>query len=186
MVSMTVILLAAGLSERMGQNKLLLPFHGKSIIETTLSAIPDSYRKIVVTGHEEGKIRALLSSHDVTFIHSEDYLKGQRGSTLSGIEAVENDDFAILPGDLPLIESSDIVNTVSLLKDFTIGRAIHEKTPGHPVVYRKEHREKLLSFSGTMKEYLHFHKIGFYEGGIGCIADTDTPESYEKLCKWPD
>ncbi len=180
---MTVILLAAGLSERMGCNKLLLPFSGRTIIESTISAIDRAFRTIVVTGHDDERIRETLSGYDVEFVHADDYQKGQRWSTLRGIREVEDDDFAILPGDLPLIESKDIAGTIRLLEKYTIARAYHNGTPGHPVVYRKIHKEALLAYSGTMKEYLSLHDTGIYEGGIGCILDTDTPESYEALQK---
>ena len=49
---MTTIVLAAGLSERMGRNKLLLPFRNEPIIIHTIrNALEFSDRVIVVTGN---------------------------------------------------------------------------------------------------------------------------------------
>ena len=55
---MTAIVLAAGLSRRMGEaNKLLLPFGKKTVLETTLDNILSSNIEVVliVIGHEIGR-----------------------------------------------------------------------------------------------------------------------------------
>ena len=179
---MTVILLAAGLSARMGTNKLLLPFRGQPLLLSAYSAaLAASDRVITVTGHDRKMVESLLPPGAET-VFAPDYAEGQKYSTLRGIEAVEDDDFAILPGDLPLITEEDIRGTFLLLAHHEAARAFHRGIPGHPVVYRKENRERLLSFSGTMKEYLSLYDTGRYEGSIGCIADADTPERYRALC----
>ena len=179
---MTVILLAAGLSARMGTNKLLLPFRGQPLLLSAYSAaLAASDRVIVVTGHDREKVEMLLPPEAET-VFAPDYAEGQKYSTLRGVEAVEDDDFAILPGDLPLITEEDIRGTSLLLAHQTVARAFHGGIPGHPVAYRKENRERLLAFAGTMKEYLSLYDAGRYEGSIGCIADADTPERYRALC----
>ena len=61
---MTTIFLLAGLSERMGKNKLLLPYNGKYLFESTLSsALTFSDRIIAVLGYEEEQIRKALTSY---------------------------------------------------------------------------------------------------------------------------
>ena len=183
---MTVILLAAGLSTRMGTNKLLLPFRGKTIIETTLETVLSfTKRVVVVTGHESERIREAIRDYSITTVYAEEYLRGQRWSTVKGIETVENDDFAIVPADLPLLSIQDLKGTAEMLNSYTIARAYHDSIPGHPVMYRKEHKESLLSFGGTMKEYLSLFETGKYEGSAGCIFDADTEESYKALLKTP-
>ena len=59
---MTVIIPAAGLSERMGENKLLLPLDGKPLIHSTINAVL-SYTDdvIVVIGHERERMEERLS-----------------------------------------------------------------------------------------------------------------------------
>ncbi len=179
---MTTILLAAGLSSRMGRNKLLLPFRGRTVIEKTLSSVLEvSEKVIVVTGFERERIESLLSSYGVDFVYNPDYESGQRGSSMRGIEGVRDDDFAILPGDLPLLERSDITPLFSALESHSIVRPSYNSIPGHPVCYRKENREKLLSFEGTMKEYLKKEGIFNIPSSINTVYDTDTPEKYSAL-----
>ena len=101
---MTTIVLAAGLSERMGRNKLLLPFRNEPIIIHTIrNALEFSDRVIVVTGNEREKLEKAIAHLDVDIVFNPDYREGQRMSSLKGVERVEDDDFAILPGDLPLL-----------------------------------------------------------------------------------
>ncbi len=179
---MTTIILAAGLSSRMGRNKLLLPFRGRTVIEKTLSSVLEvSEKVIVVTGFERERIESLLSSYGVDFVYNPDYESGQRGSSMRGIEGVRDDDFAILPGDLPLLERSDITPLFSALESHSIVRPSYNSIPGHPVCYRKENREKLLSFEGTMKEYLKKEGIFNIPSSINTVYDTDTPEKYSAL-----
>ena len=105
---MTTIVLAAGLSERMGRNKLLLPYKGEAIIvKTVRNALSFSDKVIVVTGNERERVEESLSSFPLTFVYNENYRMGQRTSTIEGIKCVENDDFSILPGDLPLLGKED-------------------------------------------------------------------------------
>lgn len=179
---MTTILLAAGLSSRMGRNKLLLPYNGKSVIEETLNAVlAASGRIIVVTGHEKERIEEKLCHYPVDFVHNSDYMKGQRSSTMRGIEAVEDDDFAILPADLPLLSEESVRMLYASLETSSIVRPVHASVPGHPVCYRKENREKLLHHTGTMKEYLKKEGVTEIPSPIGCVYDVDTPSRYDAL-----
>ena len=113
---MTTIVLAAGLSERMGKNKLLLPFMGEAIIAITVkNALSFSDRVIVVVGNEQERIRKALLGANVDFVFNKNYKEGQRTSALEGVKAVEDDDFSILPGDLPLLKKEDAINSIGLL-----------------------------------------------------------------------
>ena len=103
---MTTILLLAGLSTRMGRNKLLLPYKGKALFEHPLAiAARHSDNVVCVLGYEKEKVKRILSSYDVTMKYNPDFEKGQRSSTMAGLEGI-CDDVAILPGDLPLLTGS--------------------------------------------------------------------------------
>ena len=63
---LTAIVLAAGLSRRMGEeNKLLLPFGETTILEATLVNIKTSQlgETLVVLGHEAGEVASVLASN---------------------------------------------------------------------------------------------------------------------------
>lgn len=179
---MTTIVLAAGLSERMGRNKLLLPFKGDSIIGATVkNALSFSDRVIVVVGNEKEKVQEALSTFKVDFVFNEKYKEGQRTSTLKGIMAVENDDYCILPGDLPLLKKEDAISLFSYLDENGIVRCSFKNIPGHPVAYKKENRERLLTYPGSMKEYLKERGFLPIPSSFGSVFDIDTPEKYQAL-----
>ena len=137
----------------MGENKLLLPYNEKPLVYSTINAaLSYTDEVVVVIGHERERMEEALKDLPIRIVYCEDYLKGQKYSSLRGIMEVHDDDFAIIPGDLPLISFDDFQGTESLLASHVIARAIYRGIPGHPVMFRKEHRDKLLAFSGTMKE----------------------------------
>lgn len=178
---MTVIVLAAGQSTRMGENKLLLPLRGRPLILSTVeeaSSFTDDV--IVVIGHERERMEGVLAGCGARIIYCPDYIKGQKYSTMAGIRETD-DDFAILPGDLPLVTLDDFTGTYDLLSSHEISRAIYQGIPGHPVMFRKEHKERLLSFEGTLKEYLSLYDVAAYNGSIGSVLDADTPQRYQEI-----
>src|SRR2546423_1992995 len=73
------IVLAAGMSRRMGSIKSLLPFDEKPLIarvvETLLSL--DRLQPIcVVTGHASDAIETALAEYDLRFVHNSQHLSG--------------------------------------------------------------------------------------------------------------
>ena len=178
---MTVIILAAGESVRMGENKLLLPFNGKPLVLSTIeTAMTYSDNVNIVVGHDRERMEDVLKKLPVKIIYNPDYLKGQKESTLVGIKSAD-DDFMIVPGDLPLLTFDDFEGVGNLLETHEIARAIYRGMPGHPVAFRKEHKANLLAFSGTMKEYLSLYDTAAYNGSIGCVLDADTPTRYNAI-----
>ena len=178
----TTIVLAAGLSERMGRNKLLLPFRGRSIISHTVEkALMISERVVVVTGNERDKVEEASSSFHVDFVFNPDFKTGQRSSTMAGILSVRNDDFAIIPGDLPLFSTEDAIRAFQALSSSPTSRCTYSSLPGHPVAYRKENRDRLLSYPGTMKSYLNERGCASVPSSLGSVFDLDTPEKYSLL-----
>ena len=179
---MTIIILAAGLSERMGENKMLLPFNGHELIlETIDKALSYSKKVNVVIGYQRERMEEALSGKSVNIVYADDYLSGQMASTKRGIESVEDDDFAILPGDLPLVMLDDFLGCEKALEGHQISRCVSQGIPGHPVMFRKENRERILSFHGTMKDYLSLYDTSTYNGSIGCVFDADTRGRYRMM-----
>ena len=179
---MTGIILAAGLSSRMGKNKLLLPFGSKTILASSIeNAISTIGHVIVVTGNDREQTESIAAAYNIDSIYCPDYRKGQLASMLKGIESIENDDFAIIPGDLPMIAGSDFRKAMELLSSYDAVRPEHKGTPGHPVMFRKENRESILECRLPLKEYLKSIRTGLFEGSIGTILDADTPEAYARL-----
>src|SRR3954471_572338 len=102
------IILAAGMSSRMGRSKALLPFGGKPLLACviqTFAAAGDIAPIVVVTGHEADAILKILQPLPVHPLHNPAYASGGMVSSIqTGVAAVadEVDAFFIAPGDQPM------------------------------------------------------------------------------------
>ena len=63
MSGVTAIVLAAGASTRMGQQKLVMPYGRSTILNSTISAVSTSgvERVVVVTGHDAELVEASIT-----------------------------------------------------------------------------------------------------------------------------
>ena len=115
--NISAIILAAGLSRRMGEQNPLMDLGGQTVLERMVSL----YRRAgvidirVVTGHRAQAIRAALSSYPVTVVHNPCYQSGMFSSVLAGIDSLPTTirSFFIHPVDIPLVRP----HTLSLLMD---------------------------------------------------------------------
>lgn len=180
---MEAVVLAAGLSSRMGRNKLLLPFGGHTVLsQVVMKASLFCTRIIVVTGYQSRLIEESIANQKVDFVFNPDYRKGQRTSLLLGIKST-SEDFFVLPGDIPMISDEDIFSTISLLETGSIARCFHNGIPGHPVAFRKENRDRILSYPGQIKDYLEDFGCLRHPGTIGSVFDADTSIRYQALLR---
>ena len=111
------ILLAAGLSTRMGQPKQLLPFGESTIVETAVDNMLDAKfsEVIVVVGHCAEQIQTLLDERPIKIVFNPDYREGMLTSAQVGIRSLnfpnarnksDRDAFSLMLVDQPFITSS--------------------------------------------------------------------------------
>jgi len=76
--SITSILLAAGISSRMGSVKALLPWENKTLIEWQIEKIKESGIEeiIVVLGSNAEEIQNKINNLDISIVLNPDYEKG--------------------------------------------------------------------------------------------------------------
>lgn len=193
MSDLTVILLAAGLSRRMGApNKLLLPVGGVPMIRHMVniySGITDR-PVLVVTGHEAEDIETALEGSAAQIVFNPDFAQGQPTSVVCGLRAADPaSDVLIGLSDQPLLTADDLRE---LLKAHGAGDPdrvsipSHNNQRGNPIVVPASLRPKLLAdphspgckkFTRANPGEVQFHSLpaaGFY-------TDIDTPEAYEAL-----
>lgn len=193
MSDVTVILLAAGFSRRMGtRNKLLLPIGDVSMIRHMVN----TYREItnrpvlVVTGHEAQDVQAALSGSSAEMVHNTDYAQGQSTSVVCGLLAAEPEsDVLIGLGDQPLLTATDLrklLSTHEAADTSRISIPIKEGHRGNPIVVPAALRSNLLadpkapgckSFTRAHPDHVQFHSLS----SSGFYSDVDTPEAYEAL-----
>jgi len=119
---MDVIILAAGLSRRMGaENKLLMDMGGKPMARQTV----ELYRRVfssvhIVLGHEAADIKAALQEGlGVSFIFNADYSAGHHSSVRCGLRAINNKKRAVLIAlaDQPFLGEAELTAYVRAYQD---------------------------------------------------------------------
>lgn len=155
MDNISAIVLAAGLSTRMGTQKLLLPFDGKTMIEKVVENIRlsgiDNIQ--VVLGSDRMEIRQALKLMPVHFVVNENYKEGMHTSVISGVKILPENAQAVLIflGDQPFIPSRVIQMVIEAWQNSGKGIVIplFEGKRGHPPLYDLKYRNELSNLDPT-------------------------------------
>ena len=107
------VVLAAGLSTRMGGNKLLLELCGEPVVVRAVRAARTAGLDpvLLVVGHEAERVGAAIPDLSVTTVANPEPARGIHGSLRAGFEALaERRDSpaaaVVLLGDMPLVSSA--------------------------------------------------------------------------------
>ncbi len=183
------IVLAAGMSSRMGSNKLLEDVGGKPMIRHTVEAALASQAEtvLVVTGKAAPAIRKTLDSLNVQFIDNPDFSKGLSTSLKAGLNALPEDcdGAVVLLGDMPGVDTALIDRLIAGFdpgEDRAICVATRHGKRGNPVLWARRFFPEMLAIEGDVGAR---HLISTY-GELVCeieasddapLTDIDTPEA---------
>jgi molybdenum cofactor cytidylyltransferase len=149
------IVLAAGLSSRMGRNKLLAELNGKPLLRHAVEAAANSSADpvIVVTGNEGDKVAVALASLEVQTIANPDHAKGLSTSLKTGIAALpaDCDGALVLLGDMPGVTSALLDRMIAGFSppdDRAIIVASHGGKRGNPVLWARRFFPEILALEG--------------------------------------
>jgi molybdenum cofactor cytidylyltransferase len=186
------MVLAAGLSSRMGSNKLLQDWRGKPLVRWTVETALKSQAGpvIVVTGHEARKLEEALKGLDVHFVYNPDYREGLSTSLKAGLSAVaaSADGALVMLGDMPQV-SPDLLDRMIAAFSPADGRniciAMHEHSRGNPVLWARRFFPEIQALGGDAgaKTLLAAHEemICEIDGDAAVLHDIDTPEALAAL-----
>ena len=184
------IVLAAGLSRRMGRQKLLLELQGKPVVRWSVEGVlPHVSDLIVVTGHDDDAVRAALADLPVRYAVNPQPEAGQGTSIATGAAALAPGTTVALValGDQPRLPA-DVVSTLLRERQRT-GKAIvapvYRGTQGTPVLFAAEVFPELLRLGGDAGAR---GVVGARPERVARVAietpmplDVDTPDDYERL-----
>ena len=185
------IVLAAGLSSRMGRPKLLLDWGGQPVIRRAVERVAAGGVDdlLVVVGHEGEAVRKALSGLPVRFVRNPNPEAGQGSSIACGVSALQPSVEATLIalGDQPTLPPEVIPR---LLESFRQpGKPIvvpgYRGVQGNPVLFAAAVFPELRALTGDRSARTVVEKdparVSLVTFDVQMPADLDTLEEYERL-----
>jgi molybdenum cofactor cytidylyltransferase len=186
------IILASGLSRRMGEDKLLLPVEGVPVIERVIAAASKSELGEIILVCASDSVADKGKKYRTKIVKNNAPEIGQSHSVSLGVKnsCRSADGFMFLVGDQPFINES-IIN--KLIEEFLPGRCsavvpLYNGIKGNPVIFASKLRNKLMSLSGDSGGRVLLEKmeegiitVNFADGKPG--LDIDTREEYEAITR---
>ena len=192
-MNISATILAAGSSQRMGDNKLLLPFQDDTLINVVCKTIIDSYLKpvFVVTGFENKKVLESLPKSIDKIIYNEDWSRGMATSINKAISSLPNniDGNMIVLGDMPLITVKTINKLHQVFLNNNGNKIIYADYLGkqaNPVIFPRKFFDEILHLNGDRgcKKIIYKNRkssIGVPIDSSEVIFDCDTKDDYSDL-----
>jgi len=188
------LILAAGLSRRMGKaNKLLAEIDGAPMVARAADAVLASKAApvIVVTGHEAERVRAALAGRKLGFVHNPDYAEGLASSLRRGLAALPDDVDGVLVAlaDMPRIKPQHLDRLIAAFNPLE-GRAICVPTAhgkrGNPVLFARRFFAEMAHLKGDTgaRQLIGQHHDVVAEVEVddeGVLIDVDSPDKLVKL-----
>lgn len=177
------VILAAGLSSRVGENKMMLKLNEIPVIEHCVGAFYDFCSKIiVVTGYYHEETAKALQKHEkVRIVRNKNYRQGMFCSVKTGIKLVEAERFFITPGDYPLLKKETINRMLWVDSNFLV--PVFKGIQGHPILLRSTLISFILAAETTSLRACLKNtprkELNVDDSGI--ITDLDTYSDYEKI-----
>lgn len=182
------LLLAAGLSRRMGENKLLLPLGGAPVVAHSADAVLASGAEpvVVVTGRDAEAVRTALAGRALVFAHNPAAEAGLAGSLRVGLAALpaDVDGALVCLADMPWQRAADLAALIAAFRA-SGGRAICAPVfagrRGNPVLWPARYFAALAALHGDRgaRELLtaHASEVCYVPvSDAGVTRDVDTPE----------
>lgn len=188
----TGLLIAAGLSSRMGSNKALLPYNGvpfAAVITARLLTACD--KVIVVLGHQAAEVRAAITAHTskeavITFVENSQYMLGMFTSLQQGLNQADTEWLLYHFTDQPGLADS-------FYEQFLLQRGpgkewiqpVYSGRKGHPILIHSSVFPSILQAppDSNLRACLQQYNIKrhLWECATPAIfQDIDTPEAYQQ------
>lgn len=186
------VVLAAGLSTRFGENKLLVCIQNRPMVGYTLDAleaVPGPCVRAAVVS--DARVADYVRSRGVRVIVNDDPQKGQAHSVALAAEAMRDMDAVLLmAGDQPLIRPESVSR---LVRAFAAGgkgiACLRDSTHmGNPAIFSSAYARELMALEGDRGAGRLLRAHGEDLLVVPCalddeLADADTPEVLERISR---
>ncbi|MGN0159676.1 MAG: NTP transferase domain-containing protein [Brotaphodocola sp.] len=186
------LILAAGLSSRMGSYKPLMEVDGQSMICHVISMMRTAGAEVivVVTGYRREDLENHLADMNVEFAFNPDFATTQQLESLKiGLSQLQNrcERIMISPADVPLVHTRTVDQLLALDGDFI--RPLYKGEPGHPVILKNNWISYVLQYDGPggLKGAMESSGCALQNYDVkdmGVILDNDTRQDFDRLLRW--
>lgn len=188
------LVLAAGLSRRMGAaNKLLSEIDGIPMVKRVVDAVLASRAEpvVVVTGHDEARVREALAGLPVSIAHNPAYREGLSSSLRVGLDAIGDkvEGAVVCLGDMPWVQPEHLEALLDAFDprgDRPICVPVHDRKRGNPVLWPARHFAELGRLQGDVggRDLLdryadEVNHVQMPDEGV--TLDVDTPSALTAL-----
>jgi molybdenum cofactor cytidylyltransferase len=191
-MSISLIILAAGGSSRLGSPKQLVRFDGQTLIRRAAAAALESRcdRVVIVVGSRADDMRRELGGLPVSIVENPEWQSGMSSSLRAGLNEVRDDDAVlIMLCDQPFV-TADVLDNLIDTRHKTgvpIVASDYGATRGVPALFSKELFPELASLSADegARRIIARHPeltttIAFADGAI----DVDTRDDWTGLTRF--
>jgi molybdenum cofactor cytidylyltransferase len=186
------VVLAAGSSTRMGENKLLLALGADTVVSRAVraAALARLDPIIVVLGHEPERVRATLAGLPCRTVVNPDHLSGKGTSLQFGIAEVASATDAgaavVMLADMPFVTAAMLARVAAREgTDAPMVVSRYGEVSAPPILYDRSLFAELLALPGQAcgKEMVRRHRaeavtLSWPERAL---TDIDRPEDYQRI-----
>ena len=190
-----IVILAAGISNRLGSPKQLLTFNGESLVKHSVNAALKTKMRpvIVVAGANNEAVKKELKGMEIEIADNENWQEGIASSIRCGLSHAQKLNDALngiifMVCDQPFITTKLLESL--LMKQYETGLPIvassYGNTTGVPALFHKIYFQELMELKGDSgaRKLIKEHgdmvaSVDFPKG----IIDIDTKKDYEDLLK---
>lgn len=182
------IVLAAGMSTRMGAPKALLPWGGQPLLAYQVEQLREAGADevVVVLGDDADEIHRTIRRSDCRVMLNPRFQMGRAGSLRIGAKAVDRDATAIVVTNVDQPRPASFLRALieAHLPPALITRPAFEGKHGHPIVVAGELRGELMDADDDTRGLLAVverHRDQMAECALDDLAvlDINTPDAYE-------
>lgn len=185
------VVLAAGTSTRMGENKLLLRLDGESLLTRAVKRVIAAGLDpvLVVLGHEAKQALGELAGLSCQPVLNPDYARGINFSVRAGIAAIPARACAavVVLADMPFVTDRMISALVERYRNCSAPLVISDYAgvPAPPTLYDRSLFSELVAMEGEGcgKQVVRRHRTEaeIVAWPAAALTDLDRPEDYERV-----
>jgi molybdenum cofactor cytidylyltransferase len=187
------IVLAAGASTRMGQNKMRLQVGNESLVHRAVRVALESglHPVVVVLGFEADATAAELAAHPVQTVINPQFAGPSSTSLHTGLHALtpDIDAVVVLLGDMPHVTAEMVRSLLRAAASYPAPLVVsrYGDVTAPPLLFRRQLFPELLAWTGEGcgKAVVRAHRgeAVYLDWPPPLLADVDTPADYETVVR---